>query len=1001
MITTTIEAASKPKTQWQTRIDTLEVKKTLYQELQSQFIRLRNKLTSLKLESAYKGKKAEFTVYSPSGANADSIVTATVGNDAVFTSWEIDVKSLARAQRHVSARFDDAGASLGISGSFRIHVGNSYATIDISSADSLREINQKIGQATDQYGNKMNVTAKLLDNRLVIESLIKGVSNNGVKMGESLVMFEDGTNEMYLPRSSVRDENTGKYVYPPQILELTYEDTNVDGTKYIYQYKYGTDFTYDSDLGKITWLTGPGTRRPPEGASFNVIYSRDNLTGTRTSAQKDAAIPESAYWDELLLISSGVPYDDSSNLRVFANGKEYVQGTDFDVITHTDGKQYIRWGMGTTPPPVAPDDMPANGSYILQIGGDAVYSTNESVLYIEPVDSNWQVARDSTTETVSGNAASLNWDILPPSPSGAPYDANSNLRIFANGVEYVRGVDFQVITHNGNQYIEWITGTGSTPANGSYTLQIGGDYTSNSILAQLGFITPGNTNDDWVFTEGSYTNAEDATLYVDGVKMTRPSNTIDDVIANVTLELKGIGEVKMNITQDVTTTIEDLESFVEEYNAVMEWINYYVSQKEDAANQVSEDDHLSSILAESKGNTVFGVLHGDQLLWSIKNQLRSKVAMPQPILPGAIASRKFQHPSAELNVKGSFYLYVGGKATRIDVTKNDSLEDIQRKLEESTNIFAPTAAGTPLGASMGLSVSINNGQLIIGSSGTASFDASGQVTLDTRNGSIKKSSDNFELLDFLPVMESPISGSLTISTGSYQYDSNGNVIQEPTIYRDGIDYKVITETNANGALQSRIEWLQGGKSPVPNTNYDFSYSYKADSVMISEIQGSGDLLGETNDLSWLNFHPDSGKAMLANLGFTTESTDNGKSGYLEFDSDKFFEQVQADPNVVANVMQSFMRDMDSYIGNLVDSSQIMVGGQTITKGRIAGALSSIDVEQATLYERISKLDKELEAKQTSLYKQYSDMEVAIQKLNAQMSAITNFISSTSSTSTSS
>jgi flagellar hook-associated protein 2 len=88
-----------------------------------------------------------------------------------------------------------------------------------------------------------------------------------------------------------------------------------------------------------------------------------------------------------------------------------------------------------------------------------------------------------------------------------------------------------------------------------------------------------------------------------------------------------------------------------------------------------------------------------------------------------------------------------------------------------------------------------------------------------------------------------------------------------------------------------------------------------------------------------------------------------------------------------------MRDMDTYIGNLVDSSQTLVAGQIVTKGRIAAALNTIDSEQTTLNERITNLERQLEEKQTALYKQYSDMEVAIQKLNAQMSSLSNYLSS--------
>ncbi|MDR1966512.1 MAG: flagellar hook protein, partial [Synergistaceae bacterium] len=123
IISKIVENGKKPATQWQTKIDTLEVKKTLYQELQSEFNKLRNTLTKLRLESAYKSKTAEFAVYSPSGGDAKNIVSATINNDAELTWWDIGVENLATSQRHISGRFDSVSEALGISGKFRIQVG--------------------------------------------------------------------------------------------------------------------------------------------------------------------------------------------------------------------------------------------------------------------------------------------------------------------------------------------------------------------------------------------------------------------------------------------------------------------------------------------------------------------------------------------------------------------------------------------------------------------------------------------------------------------------------------------------------------------------------------------------------------------------------------------------------------------------------------------------------------------------------------------------------------
>ncbi|MDR3280401.1 MAG: flagellar hook protein, partial [Synergistaceae bacterium] len=246
IITKLLESAKKPATQWQTKIDTLEVKKTLYQDLQSEFNKLRTTLTRLKLASSYKKKTPEYAVYDPPGAAGSSVVTATITDDADYSSWDIVVNKVANAQRNVSTRFDSVSEALGIAGRFRIQIGMQYTTIAIDPENTLRDINYKLYNAVDQEGDPMAITAKILDNRLVIESAAEGQYNGGV---EEYKLFDMTSSDvMYIPHAATRDAS-GQYLFPPQLLEVSYTTTNVDGTDYTYQYKDGVDFDYDSKTG--------------------------------------------------------------------------------------------------------------------------------------------------------------------------------------------------------------------------------------------------------------------------------------------------------------------------------------------------------------------------------------------------------------------------------------------------------------------------------------------------------------------------------------------------------------------------------------------------------------------------------------------------------------------------------------------------------------------------------------------------------------------------------
>jgi flagellar capping protein FliD len=1001
IISKIVETGKKPATQWQNQIDTLEVKKTLYQELQGEFNTLRNTLTKLRLAAAYNTKKAEYTSYSSNNVAPENIVSAKINNGAELTWWDVEVKELARAQRHTSSRVENLSEALNISGSFRIRVGKQHTTIEVKKEDTLRDINYNISKAVDQDGNPIAVTAKILDNRIVLESAATGKGNSGDTRGVDFTMTDRA--EYYLPHASTRDTTTGKYLYPPQIFELYYEEANVDGSMHKYEYKEGIDFAYDPNTGKISW--------------------DNNKTFTVATASTDVYnVPKSS---KIL----GLYYEKKNPDGSIQAKYEYEEGVDFDYNSSTGE---IKWRSGVT-------NLPGSGeSFNVIYGGKR---PPEGVTF-NAIYSEWfKVERDGTEIGGLPTLPSPDMDYLPALPTGVNYKdiSDGNFVIVAEGQEYRQGLDFRITTQpigvDVYQVIEWNTNPTTwspgnpgdtvpdpdnpgqpyvlkTPpaANSKYSLRIGADtgytynenvfylepvddtgagYGAGSALAKLGFITPaadGFPVDEWKFTDGSYKEASDAVFEIDGVEVTRSTNTVDDIIANVTLELKGLGQVRVNVVRDLEETTKNLETFVESYNKVMEWINYYSSQKEDAANKVDETDHLSSILKESKGNTVFGVLHGDQLLWSIKNQLRSRMANPISTLSGALSSRKVVHPASAMNVKGSFYIYVSGKAARIDVAPEDTMEDIQKKLQDAQNIGSASDGMTALKGSLGLSVVIRDGQLVI--EGTKAVTVNSATSnMETVNSTILRSKVDgaYDYLPYIPVISAPVNGTLKLYSGS-------------TVFEEGTDYRVVTETDENGVMSSGIEWLSG-KAPYPGKPYNAQYTYYANAVSFGQIDGTGPSAGDMGsgvyDLSYLDLHQDSAKLALMNLGITTESTDYGKSGYIEFDSEKFIAQMESDPDISGNAMLSFMRDMDTYIGNLVDSSQMVVAGQIVTKGRIAGVLNTIDSEQSTLNERITKLERQLEEKQTALYKRYSDMEVAIQKLNAQMSSLSNYLSNMS------
>ena len=122
------------------------------------------------------------------------------------------------------------------------------------------------------------------------------------------------------------------------------------------------------------------------------------------------------------------------------------------------------------------------------------------------------------------------------------------------------------------------------------------------------------TNDlfGWTDTNNVMVAGQDATVNIDGVNVTKSSNTIDDVIPGVTLNLLNADNnttINLNVTRDIDTIKKNIQSFVTDYNNVMSYIS----------TQSSYD---------TTTNTTGGVLFGDGTLLSVKSDLTSAITQP-------------------------------------------------------------------------------------------------------------------------------------------------------------------------------------------------------------------------------------------------------------------------------------------------------------------------------------------------------------------------------------
>ncbi|HVO65642.1 MAG TPA: flagellar filament capping protein FliD [Syntrophales bacterium] len=120
------------------------------------------------------------------------------------------------------------------------------------------------------------------------------------------------------------------------------------------------------------------------------------------------------------------------------------------------------------------------------------------------------------------------------------------------------------------------------------------------------------TND--LFSWGSHViiDGQDSTVNIDDVAVHNSSNTIDDVIPGVTLNLLHADNdttINLNVTRDTDTIKKNIQTFVTDYNNVMSYIS----------KQFSYD---------TTTKTTGGVLFGDGTLLSVKSDLTSVITQP-------------------------------------------------------------------------------------------------------------------------------------------------------------------------------------------------------------------------------------------------------------------------------------------------------------------------------------------------------------------------------------
>ncbi|MFW6138232.1 MAG: flagellar filament capping protein FliD [Spirochaetota bacterium] len=109
----------------------------------------------------------------------------------------------------------------------------------------------------------------------------------------------------------------------------------------------------------------------------------------------------------------------------------------------------------------------------------------------------------------------------------------------------------------------------------------------------------------------------DAVVYIDGVKVQRSSNNIDDAIEGVELNLRGESEreVSLTVRRDYEKITKKIVDMIEKYNKLMKFIN---------------DQTKVESSGDVEGETTAGMLTGEIAVMSLKSKLKNIMMNPYP-----------------------------------------------------------------------------------------------------------------------------------------------------------------------------------------------------------------------------------------------------------------------------------------------------------------------------------------------------------------------------------
>ncbi len=575
-------------------IDLLSKRKADYEAKLGAWRGLNAKLLAFKSASEAMRAERSFDLLSVSSASssntaAEEILTATAGASGVPGEYSIEVLQVARAQKLSSKSFSSQNSALGAPYEGTLLING--RAVDISSSDTLVALRDKIN-ALNSGPQATRVVASIVcysrnDYRLVLTSQVEGEAGmNLVQAGSSSALEALG-----LVSASA-----------------TVKHPTSDGA---------ASDTFASSTAAVSTLLGLSDAPSGDVVIGGHVVTVDLSKGlTEIAADIDALEGVSAHVASTSEDGATRYYIDVSGTTSFTDEDNVLEALGFLKRVFTTVNEVHRSHKANT-----------------KLGGGVV----DAATTWDQVDTGLGTndVSDGDTITIRGTKHDGAAVLAQYTISDRSTDTIQGL---LDAIESSFGDVTATVTAEGKIQV-----TDNTAGDSALSIQLtannegGGDLDLGDIAAvQHGYAM-------------ELQSGKDALLRVDGVYISRGSNTVTDVLSGVTLDLKKAEPgttVKLSLSRDLDGLVSKIKDFVAKYNEVMTAIQghmSYDSEKKEPGGILFGDGTLSSIksdLMRPLVSPVWGVSQGFAILGMVGINLdnQGKLSVAESTLRGYLQS---------------------------------------------------------------------------------------------------------------------------------------------------------------------------------------------------------------------------------------------------------------------------------------------------------------------------------------------------------------------------